>query len=509
MNVELQKRSTSQNVGLVLGPVLSLLVLVFFDPDPSKPEVGQMAAIVVLMASWWITEAVPLAATSLLPMVMFPLLGIATGEQIAGSYMNSIIFLYIGGFLIALAMERWNLHRRIALNIIYFIGKRTDLLVLGFMVAGAFLSMWISNTATAVMMLPIGLAIIAQMEHEFGTQHAHRLALSLLLGIAYSCSIGGVATLVGTPTNLAFVKVFAEMFPQAPPVSFGQWFLVGLPISTLVLIATWLLMTKFILRIDKSLVLDREVVGKERSQLGPMVYEEKVVMLVWALTAILWVFRSDLTVGSFHLPGWKNLWDGFAMLDDSTIAVFMALVLFVMPSGKTSKGKAILEVGSFRDLPWSAILLFGGGFALANGFATSGLTQYLALQFEKIGDLPLVVTIVLSSLGVTAVTELVSNIATVQMFVPVLGAWAVAQQVNPLLLMVPATIVSSMAFLLPVATPPNAVIFGSERIRIVEMVKYGLWIKLVSVIITIIMTLLLLPIVFGIDAAIFPEWAAP
>lgn len=503
------QRSRSQAIGLVLGPVLSLLILLFFEPDPTRPEVGRMAAVVVLMATWWVTEAIPLAATSLVPMVLFPLLGIGSGREIAGSYMNAIIFLYIGGFLIALAMERWNLHRRIALTIIYAIGRKTDWLILGFMIAGGFLSMWISNTATAVMMLPIGLAIIAQMEREFGTEKSHQLAIVLLLAIAFSCSIGGVATPVGTPTNLAFLKIYDETFPDAPSISFGQWFLVGLPLSTIVLFATWLVLTKLACPVDQSLVLDRDIVRRELAELGPLSREERIVLVIWVVTAALWIFRSDLELPGFTLPGWKRLWDGFALVDDSTVALLMALVVFIIPAGRDKPGKALLEVGAFRDLPWSAILLFGGGFALANGFTSSGLTEYLAIQFGLLGTLPIIVTVILACLVVTLVTEFVSNIASVQMFVPVLAAWAVAQEAHPLLLMVPATIVSSMAFMMPVATPPNAVIFGSERIRIVEMVRIGGWVKLFAVVLTIALTLLLMPLFFGVAWGTFPAWATP
>lgn len=492
-------RSLSQNIGLILGPVLALLILIFFNPEPENPSIGRMAAVVVVMAIWWITEALPLAATSLLPMVLFPLLSIARGTDIAKSYMNSLIFLYMGGFLIALAMERWNLHRRIALTIIYLIGKKPDRIILGFMLAAGFLSMWISNTATTVMMLPIGLAIITKMEEAFGAEKTHRLSLNLLIGIAYGCSIGGVATLVGTPTNLAFVKIYNEMFPEMPPINFGQWFLTALPISIVVLFLTWVLLTKVVSRMDKSLVPDREVLGKELRSLGPLGYEEKVVLVIWITTALLWVFRSDLMIGDFRLPGWKSLWSGFKMVDDSTVAMLMAMICFIFPAGKSSDGKALLEVDAFKRLPWGAILLFGGGFALAAGFGTSGLTQYLADQFSKMGSMPMALTVVLGCIGVTLLTELVSNVATVQMLVPVLAAWAISQNFNPLLIMIPATIVASMAFMMPVATPPNAIIFGSQRLRIVEMVKVGFFIKLAAVFLTILMAMWLVPLFFNVQ----------
>lgn len=501
------KRSTYQNIGLVAGPVVCGLILLFFNPEPDNPLIGRMSAVVALMAIWWITEAVPLAATSLLPMVLFPFFEISRGTATAQNYMNSLIFLYVGGFLIALGMERWNLHRRIALKIIYAIGRKPDRIILGFMVAAAFLSMWISNTATAVMMLPIGLAIIAKMEEEFGPETSHTASVTLMIGIAYGCSIGGVATLVGTPTNLSFVKIFSEMFPEAAPISFGQWFLLGLPISTVVLFVTWFLMTRVICRLDPNLSLDRDLVKKELISLGRMSYEEKVVIAVGSATALLWIFRSDLVIGDFVLPGWTSLWSGFGMVDDSTVAVGAALLLFIIPSKKSSDGKAILEAKAIQNLPWNAILLFGGGFAMASGFGASGLTEYLGGQFARLGDIPLWLTLIIACLGVAALTELVSNVATVQMLVPVLAAWAVARGFNPLVLMVPATMASSMAFMMPVATPPNAVIFGSDRLKIHEMAWIGLWIKMASLVIVILLSTLLLPFFFGVEAGVLPDWA--
>ena len=476
--------------GLFLGVVLFFLTLIFFDPIPDNPLIGQMAAVVVLMATWWVTEAVPLAITSLLPMILFPLFGINSPKTTASAYMNSIIFLYIGGFLVALAMERWNLHRRIALNIIHKIGKNPAQLIFGFMVAAAFLSMWISNTATAVMMLPIGMAIIGKLEEEFNPENARKMGLTLLLGIAYGCSIGGVATLVGTPTNLAFAKIYTEMFPDAEPVSFGQWFIFGLPLSIIVLIISWYILVKWVARIPKSLNVNVSVVKTELDALGKMTFEEKVVVTAGSLTALLWIFRKDLTVGGFHLPGWAGISPLFETVDDSTVAILMAVILFVLPvQNKESKAKAILETNAIRDLPWTAILLFGGGFAVAGGFASSGLTEYLAGQFNALGTMPLWLTVFIACLGVTLVTEFVSNIATVQMFLPVLAAWAIAQDMHPLLVMIPATMVSSMAFMMPVATPPNAVIFGSGKVSVMDMVRFGWVIKIVSLFIVVILML--------------------
>ncbi len=488
----MKNRSKTQILSLFLGIALFLITLLFFNPDPSNPLLGRMAAVVVLMATWWVTEAIPLAITSFLPMILFPLFGINSPKSTASAYMNSIIFLYVGGFLVALAMERWNLHRRIALNIIYKIGKDPTKLILGFMVAAAFLSMWISNTATAVMMLPIGMAIIGKLEEEFDTSQSHKLSLTLLLGIAYGCSIGGVATLVGTPTNLAFAKIYTETFPNAEPISFGQWFILGLPISIIVLFASWFIMVKLVAKLPKDLSVNTTLVKSELDSLGKVSYEEKIVVIVGSLTAMLWIFRKSLTIGDFTLPGWSSITSTFNMVDDSTVAVTMAVLLFVLPV-KNAKGKvkAILEAKAIRDLPWTAILLFGGGFAVAGGFTSSGLTKYLAEQFNTFGYMPLWLTILLACLGVTLVTEFVSNIATVQMFLPVLAAWALAQDIHPLYLMIPTTIVSSMAFMMPVATPPNAVIFGSGRVNVADMVKYGWSLKIASLMLVVIIILIM------------------
>jgi solute carrier family 13 (sodium-dependent dicarboxylate transporter), member 2/3/5 len=501
-------RTPVQFAGLVTGPALALLILLGFDPVPDQPAIGAVAAIVVLMACWWTTEAIPLAATALLPMTLFPLLGIASARDTAGAYMNSIIFLYVGGSLIALAMEQCGLHRRIALVVISAVGGAAERIVLGFMLAGGLVSMWISNTAAAVMMLPIAMAIISQMEERCGRERTRPLAVSILLAIAYAASIGGVATPVGSPTNLVFLRVYADTFPDAPPISFGQWVAIASPLALVLLIAGWFALIRFNGRLDSSLQLDRATVRKEIDGLGRMTRAETLVGAIWILTAALWMFRADLTIGGFVISGWAGLWDGFALLDDGAVGVAMALLLFLIPSGTGEGSRPILGADAFGALPWAAILLFGGGFALANGFTSSGLTQYLASQFASLGSMPVLAAMLVACVTVALVTELVSNIAVVQMFLPVLAAWGVAQNINPLLLMFPATIMSSMAFLLPVGTPPNAIIFGSNRIRIGDMLRAGVWVKLVVVPITLAVCLLLMPAVFGLNPNEFPSWAA-
>lgn len=491
MNVALVRR-----LGLALGPLLALPLVLFYRPDPAHPLIGAVAGVGVLMAIWWTSEALPLAATAVIPMVAFPLLGVAAPSVTAAAYMNSVIFLYIGGSLIADAMERWQLHRRIALGVTYRVGGGPDRLVLGFVLATGFVSMWISNVATTVMMLPIALAVVKSLEERFGADRARPLTVNILLAIAFASSIGGVATLVGTPTNLAFVKIHAASFPSAPPVSFGQWFLIGLPVAVVGLLVAWLVMTRLALRVPRDIEVDAEVVGRELRGLGRASYEERVVVLVGTITALLWIFRGDLVLGAFTLPGWARLSPLFAKVDDSTVAVAMALVLFVWPS-RQKPGQAILAASAFKDLPWGAILLFGGGFALADGFVSSGFTAHLAGVFAAIEGVPAWATVLLACLGVALVTEFVSNIATVQMFMPVLASLAVARGIDPLVMMIPATMTSSMAFMFPVGTPPNAVVFGSERLRIADMVRVGLLVKVALLLVTITLSAVLVPIVFA------------
>lgn len=288
------KKSTTQKIGLILGPVLFFFVLLFFNFDPENPMLTRMAAVAVLMAAWWITDAIPLFATALLPMLLYPLLGILKSNDTAPIYFNSTIFLFLGGFMIALTMEKWNLHKRIALFIIRLIGGGPNKIVLGFMIASSFLSMWISNTATAIMMVPIGLAIVLKMEENFDIAETRKFTTCLMLGIAYGCSLGGIATLVGTPPNLSFARIFQITFPQANPVAFGTWFIMGLPISAAMIGIVWLMLTKIFFRVPSSLTVDRSIVNKEYKELGSMSFEEKSVLIIFSITAILWVFRKKL-----------------------------------------------------------------------------------------------------------------------------------------------------------------------------------------------------------------------
>jgi len=501
-------KSTTQKIGLILGPVLFLIVLLFFNFDPENHILTRMAAVAILMAVWWITDAIPLFATALLPMLLYPLLGILESNATAPIYFNSTIFLFLGGFMIALTMEKWNLHRRIALFIIRFIGGGPNKIVLGFMIASSFLSMWISNTATAIMMVPIGLAIVLKMEENFNVAETRKFTTCLMLGIAYGCSLGGIATLVGTPPNLSFARIFQITFPQAEPIAFGTWFIMGLPIFAVMLFVVWLTLTKIFFRLPSSLIVDRAIVNKEYKELGSMGFEEKSVLIIFSLTAILWVFRKKLIIGFVSIPGWSQLLPNPDLIDDATVAIFMAMLMFLIPTRtKGTKYSTVMGPDVIAKLPWNIVLLFGGGFALAKGFQVTGLSVFIGNQFSGLAGMPPIIMIIIICFGLTFLTELTSNTATTEMILPILASVAVAMKTNPLLLMIPATISASCAFMMPVATPPNAIVFGSGRIRISEMARVGIFINIIGIIIITVLFYLIGTVVFSIDPGVFPEWA--
>ena len=467
-----------------------------------------MAAVAILMAVWWITEAIPLFATALLPMLLYPLLGIMGSNDTAPIYFNSTIFLFLGGFMIALTMEKWKLHRRIALFIIRLIGGGPDRIVLGFMIASAFLSMWISNTATAIMMVPIGLAIVFKMEENFKVPAVHKFTTSLMLGIAYGCSMGGIATLVGTPPNLSFARIFQITFPQAEPIAFGTWFLMGLPISAVMIVVVWFILTKIFFRLPSSLTIDRAIVNKEYEELGSMSFEEKSVLLIFSLTAILWVFRKKLIIGFVSIPGWSQLLPNPDLIDDATVAMFMAMLMFLIPTRtRGTKYSTIMGPDVITKLPWNIVLLFGGGFALAKGFQVTGLSVFIGNNFSGLAGMPPIIMIIIICFGITFLTELTSNTATTEMVLPILASVAIAMETNPLLLMIPATLSASCAFMMPVATPPNAIVFGSGRIKISEMARVGIFLNIIGVIIITVLFYIIGTVVFSIDPSVFPEWA--
>jgi len=501
-----RENSIVRLVALVVAPLISLSLILFGDLAPDNPSITYTLAIAILMAIWWVTEAIPLAATALLPVVLFPLFGIVDGETISAMYFNHLIFLFLGGFLMALAMERWNLHKRIAIKILMFFGVSPGRILMGFMFATAFLSMWMSNTATTMMMIPIALSIIYKLEEILGKAKLGSYSIGLLLGIAYSASIGGIATLVGTPPNLSFARIVNIIFPAMPEVSFADWFIFAILISVLVFMVAWLLLYLMYKPPQPWESLNREDFRQEYQLLGKAKPEEKVVFVLFVSMALLWVFRTGFHIGPVNIPGWSQLFDNPGYINDGTVAIAIALALFIIPS-KSRKGERIMNWETANRLPWHIVLLFGGGFALAKGFVESGLSIWFGEQLSGLaGTHPMVLTSVIVTM-MSFLTELTSNTATTEMVLPILAGLAVSIQINPLLLMIPATLAASLAFMLPVATPPNAIVFGTGHLRIKDMVKTGFMLNLVGIIVTVLVTYFWGTAVFNIDVASFPEWA--
>lgn len=491
--------------GFIIGPALFLWITIFLDLEPGKPGVTYTLAIAMLMAIWWITEVIPLAITALLPVVLFPLFGVMNGKDVSSAYFNHVIFLFIGGFIVALAMQKWDLHKRIAIRILLITGSSPARILLGFMLATSFLSMWISNTATAMMMVPILLSITKKLEEFIEKKELKKYTVGLLLGVAYSASIGGIATLVGTPPNLSFARIFQIMFPSAPEISFSTWFIYALPISITFFIITWIYLYA-IYKPGSSIKSLKGVDFKAQYKaLGKATYEQKMVAIVFATLAFLWLTRAGLQIGNFNIPGWSSLFNSPAYINDGTVAVTLSIVLFLIPSKK--KGKRLMNWKTASGIPWNIVLLFGGGFALASAFKESGLSIWVGEQLSGIGGLHPIVIIAVIALTMTFLTELTSNTATTEMLLPVLAGMSVTININPLLFMLPATISASMAFMLPVATPPNAIVFGSNKITVMQMAKTGFFLNIVGVIIISLFTYYWGSYVFGIDMTSMPEWA--
>lgn len=496
-----------KQIALIVAPLISLLIILFADLDPENKKVTYTFAIALLMAIWWITEAIPLAVTALLPVALFPLFGVVDGKTISSMYFNHLIFLFIGGFLMAFAMERWNLHRRIALRILILFGISPGRILLGFMLATSFLSMWMSNTATAMMMVPIALSIILKLEESLGQAKMGKYSIGLLLGIAYSASIGGISTLVGTPPNLSFARIVSIIFPEMPEISFADWFIFAIPATVLLFGASWLLL-HFMYKPKSSWKnLHINDFKKEYVALGKPKIEEKIVLVLFIILAFLWIFRSGFNIQSFNVPGWSQLFNSPSYINDGTVAIFIALLLFIIPS-KSQKGERIMNWETANKIPWNIVLLFGGGFALAQGFVDSGLSVWFGEQLSGLANVdPIVLTLANVSM-MSLLTELTSNVATTEMILPILAGLSIVIKINPLLLMIPATLAASLAFMLPVATPPNAIIFGTNRIRIKDMVKTGILLNIVGIIIATLVMYFWGTVVFDIDVSVFPDWAA-
>jgi len=373
---------SAKKIKLILGPFLAAIIYFGFDLMPGNPLVTRMAAVAVWMAVWWLTEAIHLAVTALLPIILLPIFGIADSKTTAFQYMDPIIFLFIGGFIIAFAIERWNLHERIALKILTLMGTSPSKILLGVMLTSYSFSMWISNTATVMMLLSAVLAVIVQIEQHFKDEsESHKMATGLLIGLAYSATIGGMATLVGTPTNMIFLREYTDKFPDNHDMNFFAWFKIAFPISILFLFLAFFVLKKMFIKKNAVLNIEKTYFSDAYLRLGKMSLEEKIVSSIFVCTALLWFTRADIDFGIFKMHGWSNLFPNKEFLLDGTVAIFMAILLFLIPS-KSVKGRALITWEETSKLPFDIILLFGGGFALAKGFELSGLSNWLSTQLE-------------------------------------------------------------------------------------------------------------------------------
>lgn len=501
---EPREYSQRQKFGLLLGPALFLLMLLVPTPAGMGVEAQKMAAVALLMATWWMCESIPIPATSLLPIALFPLLGIMHTKAATAPYANQLIFLFMGGFIIALSMQRWNLHRRIAMNIVRAVGFSPGRLIFGFMVATAALSAFVSNTATTVMMMPIGLAIITHVVEEGKKEGLDKtidfspekfaFGLNLMLGIAYSASIGGMATLIGTPPNTVLAGYLQKAYGYE--ITFAAWLKVGVPLVVLLLPLCWFWLTKFANPMKLTKVPGgRALIQAELKAMGPMNPGERWTALVFTLTALAWIFRTQLGF----------LFTDPKLVTDAAIAMTGAIILFLIPVS-LKRNQFVMDWHWATKMPWGVLILFGGGLAMAEGFKQTKLADWIGSQVGLLEQAPVLVLIIAVTTLIIFLTELTSNTATTAMVMPILAAVAVGLGQSPLLLLVPAAIAASCAFMLPVATPPNAIVFGSGYVTIPQMVKSGFGLNLIGVVVTVAATYILVIPMFDVVINELPTW---
>lgn len=498
-------------IGFSVGILLFILFLA--NPFGMPPKAAGVAAVASMMASFWISVCIPIPVTSLLPIVLFPLLGVMGSRQTVKYFSNDNIYLFMGGFIIALALEKWGLHKRIALVIALFIGTSPRKLVLGFLCATALLSMLISNTATTMMMLPIAMGIISQT-FELAGKRDNNFAVALMLAVAYGASIGGIATPIGTPPNIEFLGQFRNAFPDAPTITFFDWAKVFLPLVVVFIPLVWLILTSVVARTTLKTTAGRDVIIGELRAMGRIRKAELRVLIIFGITVLLWVFRQPIDLEVITIPGWSMLLPSQDLLSDATVAVAMAILLFIIPSGekrtdssdKTSNSAFLMNWETAVRLPWGILILFGGGFAIAGGFQQSGLDILIGRSIKPLLDIHPLLMVGIICLLITFLTELTSNTATTAALLPVMRGTALALGINPLLLMIPATISASCAFMLPVATPPNAIVFGSGYVPMSKMIKGGIILNILGVIIITLMVYFFVLPTWGASMEI-PTWA--
>lgn len=465
-------------IGFFVG-LLILLITVLFDPPAAMTvKAWRCLGMGTLMAIWWATEAIPIPATALLPMILIPALGLGDIKSATGPYANPTIYLFFGGFMLGLAMERCKLHRRIALNILDRVGSNPSRQIAGFMLATAFISMWVSNTATAIMMVPIGISVSELITRGEKSAEATRYATALLLGIAYAASIGGIGTLIGTPPNALLRAFLAEHYMIH--VGFGQWMLLGVPLAAIMLVFTWWWLCREPFKFETPAA--ESLLHKELADLGPMAKAEKMVACIFTLAALCWITQPLIAK---VMP----------KVDDTFIAMAAGISMFILPTN-AKKREFLMDWSYAAKLPWGILILFGGGLSLAGVINSSGLAGWLADQLNAFGTVHMLVMIALITTVITFLTEVTSNTATAAAFLPLVGAMAVAQGVPPQFYAIPAAIAASFAFMLPVATPPNAIVFGSGEMAISSMIKAGFALNLFGIVLIGLMAYGLVGIIF-------------
>ena len=481
-----QEYAPHQRIGLVPGPVVALTLLALFDPAGLPPEGTRTAALAALMAIWWATEAAPMAVTAFLPMVLLPFMDVMPIDETAPNYAHPIIWLFFGGFVMALAIEQSGLHRRVALQIFRFAGMNGRSLVAGFMAASALISMWISNTSTALMLLPIAMSVIVVIRDTIGemsTKQRGDFETALLLGLAYGATLGGVATLVGTPPN-AFMAGFLQD-NYGIEIDFRRWMLVGVPVTLIMLPLTWVLLTRVVFKVGfRATDNAKAQLGNLTNDIGKPTSAEKRVTALFVLLVTGWILREQIAALT-----------GIEALSDSGVAMAIALAAFVIPAG--SKSGALVSWEDTRNLPWGVLILFGGGLALAGAMTDSGLTEWIGKSLAPLGTINVAILVIAATALVIFLTELTSNLATTATFLPVMAAVAVETGQDPLIFVIPVTLAASCAFMLPVATPPNAIVFSSGSVSIPRMMRAGVLLNLVGVCVLAVISIYLVPAVFG------------
>ncbi|WP_046470455.1 SLC13 family permease [Allosalinactinospora lopnorensis] len=480
---------TAKLVGLAVGLLLAAAIYLLL-PDSLPGPARTTAAVAALMAAWWATEAIPIPVTALVPLALFPVFGVTDIGSAAAPYANDVIFLFMGGFMLALAMQRWNLHRRMALSVVAAVGSNPPRLIGGFMLATGFVTMWVSNTATTIMMLPIGLAVIGMVTQLRNGKTDPNFATALMLGIAYASSIGSVATLIGTPPNALMVGYLSEN--HGIHVGFGQWMMVGLPLAAIFLVIAWVVLTKLIYPPQtQDLSAGRELIREELREMGPMSRGERLVLAVFVTAALSWVciplLAQNATISGV-LPWLESI-------SDAGIAMAVAIALFMIPVDRTCNER-LLDWDTAVQLPWGILLLFGGGLTLSTQFTETGLSAWIGERVELLGGVPTWVLVAVIAGMVLLLTELTSNTATTATFLPVIGGIALGLGMDVMLLVVPAVLAASLAFMMPVATPPNAIVYGSGHIRIAQMVRSGFWLNMIAL-------LLVLGTIYAIAGRVF------